>query len=257
MKKLFFVLLAIAGFLYFEDAIYGAIVFISPIILYFTIFASKRVFNFCKIYRAAKLIDKGKTDKAVAILKKMQTPIAYCMLGTVYQPHNFTGLDYSDSNESFKWFYRAAEEGHVTGQFEISQLYWLGDGVEQSNIFAYMWATILNEYNAYRKKEVKILLDLLEKEMTDEELAEAQSHISNKFAKGTVHFRNYKKAIKYLFKAAENGHLDSILLLETLYGGANTDSAKNHPLAKFFDEDENERMKWNKKFIDRTNAVAD
>ena len=75
-----------------------------------------------------------------------------------------------DNKESIKWFRKAAEQGHEIAQFELSMRYTTGKGVVKDSIEAYKW-TLLAQTNGI---DVTAYKGMLEKEMTPEQIAEAQ-----------------------------------------------------------------------------------
>ncbi len=76
-----------------------------------------------------------------------------------------------DDQEAVKWYRQAAEQGHASAQFNLGLMYGKGQGVAQSYIQAYMWETLAAAQG--NEKAVKGL-ELLEKSMTLDQLAEAQ-----------------------------------------------------------------------------------
>ena len=75
-----------------------------------------------------------------------------------------------DDTESIKWFRKAAEQGHAIAQFELAMRYTTGKGVVKDSVEAYKW-TLLAQMNGI---DVTAYKDLLEKEMTPEQIAQAQ-----------------------------------------------------------------------------------
>ena len=88
------------------------------------------------------------------------------------------GMSYANGNnvqkneiQSMKWYLKSAEQGILKGQVNVSVLYGMGKGVPKNNKLAYMWANIAAANGAKRAKGIKTLLS---KDMTKEQIAEAQ-----------------------------------------------------------------------------------
>jgi len=76
-----------------------------------------------------------------------------------------------DYQEAVRWYRLAAEQGHASGQFSLGAMYTAGQGVPKDYVLAHMW---LNLAAAKGGKEAVKMRDLLEKNMTPAQLAEAQ-----------------------------------------------------------------------------------
>ena len=73
--------------------------------------------------------------------------------------------------EAAKWYRKAADQGHADAQYNLGLMYAQGEGVPEDDVQAYKWWNLAaaqgNESTKYSKA-------ILEKEMTREQIAEAQ-----------------------------------------------------------------------------------
>ena len=89
-------------------------------------------------------------------------------LGVMYQ----LGLGVpQDDQEAVRWYRLAAEQGDASAQFKLGVIYDKGKGVLKDYVLAHMW---MNLAAAKGVKEAVNGRDLLEKNMTPAQLAEAQ-----------------------------------------------------------------------------------
>jgi TPR repeat protein len=70
-----------------------------------------------------------------------------------------------------KWYRKAADQGNASAQFNLGNMYRKGRGVTQDYVQAHMW---YNLAVAGGLREPGKIRDLLSKQMTPEEIAEAQ-----------------------------------------------------------------------------------
>jgi len=69
------------------------------------------------------------------------------------------------------WYEKAAAQGHIDAQLNLGNMYRKGQGVPQDDVEAYKWTSIAGgNGDAGAKRN----LELLEKKMTPERIAEAQ-----------------------------------------------------------------------------------
>jgi hypothetical protein len=73
--------------------------------------------------------------------------------------------------ESMKWYRRAAEQGVAAAQHNLAELYANGEGVPKNDAEAYFW---WNLAAAQGHEKAKTNRDIIEKDMTREQIAEAQ-----------------------------------------------------------------------------------
>ena len=82
-----------------------------------------------------------------------------------------------DDIQALEWFSKAAEQGNANAQYKLGLLFATGEGLPKNNLLAYAWlnvASTVMENGDARKAREKI-----EKEMTPEQIAEAQRLSSN------------------------------------------------------------------------------
>ena len=99
-------------------------------------------------------------------------------LGVMYHQGHGVPLDYA---EAMKWFRLAAEQGDATAQHNLGLMYAKGQGVAQNYIQAYMWETLAA---AQGNDNASKGLEILEKQMTPDQIAEAQRLAREWKAKG-------------------------------------------------------------------------
>jgi len=85
-----------------------------------------------------------------------------------------------NNKTALKWFTLAAEQGHVSSQSNLGSMYYLGDGVPEDNVYAYMWGHIaaFNGNEAWGRTRDKRF-----KEMTATQIAKAKKLASECIAK--------------------------------------------------------------------------
>ena len=89
-------------------------------------------------------------------------------LGTMYYFGKAVPQDYG---EAMKWYRLAAEQGVAGAQYNLGGMYANSLGVRQNNVQAYMWISLA----AAQGHELAAKgVEFLEKEMTPDQLAEAQ-----------------------------------------------------------------------------------
>ena len=76
-----------------------------------------------------------------------------------------------DDREAVKWYRLAAEQGLAAAQYNLASMYARGKGVPEDYVKAYAW---LNLAAAQGDKKAVKVKDLLRKQMTAEQVAEAQ-----------------------------------------------------------------------------------
>ena len=89
-------------------------------------------------------------------------------LGVMYE--NGWGVTQSYT-ESIKWYTRAAEQGDADAQFNLGAMYAKGHGISQNYVHAYMWF-MLSATNG--ENYVRVCMDIIIRDMTPEQIAEAQ-----------------------------------------------------------------------------------
>ena len=76
-----------------------------------------------------------------------------------------------DDAKAVKWFRKAAEQGNAEAQYAFGALYASGRGVPQDYVLAHIWANLAASQG---NKGARELRDLVAKEMTPDQIAEAQ-----------------------------------------------------------------------------------
>ena len=89
-------------------------------------------------------------------------------LGELYA--NGDGVPEDDA-EAVRWYRLAAEQGSAIVQTNLGLMYANGDGVPEDDVFAYMW---WNLSAAQGDETARSNKDIIEQEMTREQIAEAQ-----------------------------------------------------------------------------------
>ena len=85
-----------------------------------------------------------------------------------------TGVPENDA-EAFKWFLKAAEQGHTMAQYNLGWIYTNGKGdVPVNNVRAYMWWSLTFAQNS---------LDSIKEKMTPAQIAKAQALASEMWKK--------------------------------------------------------------------------
>ena len=94
-------------------------------------------------------------------------------LGDAY--HNGQGVS-KDYQEAFKWYRKAAEQGVADAQYNLGSSYYNSQGVPRDFVLAHMWwnLSLSKETDDDARKKEFEWLNLLEKKMTTEQIAEAQ-----------------------------------------------------------------------------------
>ena len=126
-------------------------------------------------YELGEMYDRGEgvaanSDEAVKWYHKAAEqghPGAQWQLGYKYEYGSGVAVD---NVESLKWFRRAAGQDHGIAQFELAMRYQTGKGTAKDSVEAYRWV-LLAQTNGI---DVTAYKDLLEKEMTPEQIAQAQ-----------------------------------------------------------------------------------
>ena len=76
-----------------------------------------------------------------------------------------------DYEEAVKWYSRAAEKGHAYAQHNLGVMYATGQGVAKDYIEAHKW---LNLAAAQGNKEAREKRDAIDREMTSDQISQAQ-----------------------------------------------------------------------------------
>lgn len=141
--------------------------------------------------------------------------LAQNSLGVRYEK----GQGVTQSAERAAALYReAADQRFGLAQDNLSDLYAKGLGVPQDNILAYVWSSLASangEVGAARKRAT------MERAMTQEQLAEAGTHLGTMFARGRGVAQNQKRAVQYFQNAAAHGFVVAQFELAECYDKGN------------------------------------
>ena len=102
-------------------------------------------------------------------------------LGSMYDKGEGVTQDFE---EAMKWYRKAAEQGSTSAQYKLGAMYSRGDGPLQDYVRAQMWFILAT--NKGGDEKIKMVRDLMAKQMTPVQIAEAQ-----KMARECVK-KNYK-----------------------------------------------------------------
>ena len=125
--------------------------------------------------------------------------------------------------EAFKWYRKAADQGHVNAQFSLGVMYDFGLGVAEDNAEAFKW---------YRKA-------------ADQGQVKAQFNLGMMYHFGEGVAEDKAEAFKWYRKAADQGDADAQLSLGALYD-----------FGEGVAEDKAEAFKWYRKAADQGHADA-
>jgi len=141
-------------------------------------------------YSRGIFVDKD-YDEAIELLRKAAEEGhagSQCLLGELFADkaeqkitfwHSFPlsdqmredNLDSLDRREAIKWHLKAAEQGFAKAQFNLGLMYGKGKVIHQDYVLAYIWFDIAGSDG--NKIAIKAR-DVIEKEMTSSQIAEAQ-----------------------------------------------------------------------------------
>jgi S1-C subfamily serine protease len=93
---------------------------------------------------------------------------AQLILGVMY--YNGKGVP-QDYKEAVRWFTRSAEQGNAEAQAYVSRMYYYGQGVPEDYVQAYKWCNLAAARGFESAKEAR---DMLRKGMSPAQIAEAQ-----------------------------------------------------------------------------------
>lgn len=127
-----------------------------------------------------------------------------------------------DHEQAAKWYTKAAQQGHHVAQSFLANMYMMGRGVVQDNKLGYMWWNLARLYGADLPDG---LLDGIDEKIPPSELkeaikmpsnwlfnaaehgdADAQAVLGRAFLSGRAVTKDYKQALKWYTKAAEQGN---------------------------------------------------
>ena len=105
------------------------------------------------------------------------------MIGEIYFYGNEAPRNYK---KAFGWHAKAAEQGHKDAQHSLFLAYYNGWGVPKNHVLAYMWLSLYIMNNNSAAPIMLSNLDDLEKELTPNELTQAQDMASDWLTKHNI-----------------------------------------------------------------------
>ena len=159
---------------------------------------------FCMIAISSAYADTSDTIQPLKDAAEQGNSAAQCLLGFMYKYGEGVAMDYKQAAHWFKkaaeqgdveaqrvlgimyyngdgiakdykqaahWFKKAAEQGNDDAQRGLGIMYYNGDGIAKNKVYAYVF---LNQA-AITNEKAKVNRDLIEKTMTPQEIARAQS----------------------------------------------------------------------------------
>jgi len=111
------------------------------------------------------------TKTTVPLFKVIGLILMLAVSGCADYQAGLDAYNRSDYDTALKELRPLAEQGHAEAQYNLGYMYYKGQGVPQNYIQAYMWASLAaaQGYELAAKG-----LEILEKEMTPDQIAEAQ-----------------------------------------------------------------------------------
>ena len=200
------------------------------------------------------------------------------------ESQNSLGLKYAegkgvrrDYKEAVKWWRKSAEQGHSRAQLNLGKMYRDGLGVIQDNVMTHMYCNIAS---MNRNGDAKTHRDIVEKKMTPSQLEKAkdlarewhekkggmppsdltpqnikgqeiikdavtQYNLGVKYDEGHEVIQDYKEAVKWYRKSAEQGHSSAQYNLGNKYN-----KGQGVP------QDYKEAVKWYKKSAEQGDSDA-
>ena len=122
---------------------------------------------------AAAAISRGDYTTALRLWRALAAQgdvKAQMWLGQMYE-HGLSDKIPQDYAEAVKWYRLAANQDDPDGQFFLGEMYFMGSGVTQDLVQAYMWFDLAAAKGDLLKAELR---DDFAKALTQEQIAEAQ-----------------------------------------------------------------------------------
>ena len=197
-----------------------------------------------KIRKKERLVKEEK-EKALLMAKQGDAQAQYT-LGEMYTKGEVVRQDYK---EALKWYTKAAEQGDKYSQYRLGTIYASPDAERYKYVpledykEALKWYTKAAEQGHLGAKQGKdyVSLKILEKEkaplMAKQGDAQAQYTLGKMYTKGDVVRQDYKEALKWYTKSAEQGYLEAQDFLGSLYSNGELDGIK-------VPQDYKEAVKW-------------
>lgn len=123
-----------------------------------------------ELYRRGQGVARNYKDALIWFCKaaSLGDGEAQATLGDMY--YGGEGLA-RDDGKAAQWYHQAADQSLPDAQYNLSVMYHNGQGVNQDNVQAHMWANIAGTYG---HKKAQAIRDILAKQMTLAQIAEAQ-----------------------------------------------------------------------------------
>ena len=210
------------------------------------------------IESADALYEKKQYAEAFKIYQSLsgKNPQAQYQLGRMYQIGE--GIE-QNIEESFKWYEKAAEQGHVEAQYQLGSMYqgregikqdfqeafkWYKKAAEQGHVKAQLWLGHLYGFGSGIKQDSQEAFKW-HKKAAEQGDADAQTLIALEYYLGrTAVNQNSKEAFFWFKKAAEQGKIGLHLALMYFSG----DGVKR---------DHQEAIKWLKKAVNQGDDRAE
>jgi len=149
---------------------------------------AKAQYNLGVMYYLGEGIPKDYQEARGWLLKAAEQGYAKAQynLGVMYHDGEGGPQDYQEAR---RWYLKAAEQGDIDAQNNLGVLYASGQGDPKDYVTAYKWVSISN--TTLNDKSTEAFLSHLEKEMTPEQIVEAQRQsnawfVSHQKQKNTV-----------------------------------------------------------------------
>ena len=110
------------------------------------------------------------SEETKAMVAKAEQGDKYVQWSLGYDYETVRGVP-QDIKEAVKWYRKAAEQGYAEAQHDLGMAYYKGQGVLKDTVTAYAW---FNVAVANGDEDGSKVRDLVAKDMTPEQIAEAQ-----------------------------------------------------------------------------------
>jgi TPR repeat protein/S1-C subfamily serine protease len=127
-------------------------------------------YNLGYAYRKGERVPKDDAEAVKWFRKAAEQGLADAQFSLGFAYYNGNGVPKDDA-EAVKWYRKAAEQGDAHAQFSLGVMYAAGEGVPTNHVLAYSWASLAAAGGHAKSKELR---EFLAKEMTREQIAEAQ-----------------------------------------------------------------------------------
>lgn len=139
--------------------------------------------------------------------------------------------------DAFKWYKKAAEQGHEEAQYMVSDMYLKGKGVKQNNEEAFKWMKKAAEGKASS--------------------SEMQGKLGTFYHNGIGVQKDYTEALKWFKKAADNGNVKSQVLLGLMYKNGEGTDINYEEAIKWLKKASDSGDKEAQKYLEETKSLLD